>query len=343
MTQLAGGSEPELRYSAIGGRCRESISKQMQERKRRFEQFSTGRDDVGRRLDRVARKFLAGEPLGTVFGAIRRGDIRVNGRKVAGAYRIHEGDSVELRTGLLPETRIPPVPVSPAWFEGTIVLENSNVLAVDKPAGLLTHGPGSLQELVTAYLAPKMAESLSFRPGPLHRLDRNTSGLVLFGKSTAGASRFTSLLRSHSVRKHYLALLEGALRDTMTWSDRLRRDEGSRRSNASREGRQVQCIVAPLCSSTRLTLVSVVMSSGFTHQIRAQAALHDHPLAGDIKYGSVRRGDSIILHAAGIALPYFDTVLGFRSLDAPLPPAVRGRLDGLFGASEVASALQDGG
>lgn len=315
----------------------------MRERNESYDRYPTGPDDVGRRLDRVARKFLSEQPLGAVFGAIRRGDIRVNGAKVEGAYRIRHGDSVEIRSGLSTAPRRVTAGLPPAWFHEAIVLENENILAMDKPAGLLTHGPRSLQTLVRDYLLPKSGPSLSFAPGPLHRLDRNTSGLVLFGKSTSGASRFTALLRSRSMQKRYLALLEGEISRTTTWTDRLERDSGRRTTRRSSEGREVQCIVRPLCTSGSATLVSIIMKSGFTHQIRAQAALHSHRLIEDAKYGAVRGTGGFVLHAGAIMLPYFDTVLGFRSLEAPLPAAVRRRLDSLFGASVVASALKEGG
>lgn len=315
----------------------------MGERSESYERYPAGPDDVGRRLDRVARKFLSEQPLGAIFGAIRRGDIRVNGAREEGAYRIRRGDTLEIRTGLSPTVRhvLPHLP--PDWLNDSIVLENENILAIDKPAGLLTHGPRSLQTIVRDYLLSKVGDSLSFTPGPLHRLDRNTSGLVLFGKSTSGAARFSALLRSGSVQKRYLALLEGEIPRTVTWTDRLERDSHSKTTRPSNGGREVRCIIAPVCSSGEATLASITMRSGFTHQIRAQAALHSHPLSGDAKYGARRATQGFLLHARAILLPYFDTVLGFRALEAPLPEPAMRRLVSLFGASIVATRLEERG
>ena len=314
----------------------------MSEMKDSHRQFTVAEDDVGRRLDRVARKFLSDQSLGTIFGAIRRGDIRVNSRRVDGGYRIQPGDRISIPSSITPT--LSPTPAAeptelPPWFAESIVLENDNILALDKPAGVLVHGPGSLDRSVGLYLHPTGRSSLSFTPGPLHRLDRHTPGLVLFSKSIAGATRFTSLLRSRSVRKEYLALLEGRLESPQTWTNLLERDRTARASRPSPVGRAVKCLVAPLCTGNGSTLALVTMETGFTHQIRAQAAANGHPLVGDGKYGARDRRHHYLLHARTIRLGYFDSILGFRSLDAPLPHAQAERLETLFGARLVARAL----
>lgn len=314
----------------------------MSEVKDSHRDFTVAEDDLGRRLDRVARKFLASQSLGTILGAIRRGDIRVNSRRVAGGYRIQPGDRISIPVSIAPTTS----PASaadrvalPLWFTDAIVLENENILAFNKPLGVLVHGQGSLERSVAEYLRPVDRGSLSFTPGPLHRLDRNTSGLVVFGKSIGGATRFSALLRSRSVRKEYLALLQGRLDRPQTWADRLRRDREAHTSRTSPEGRAVKCLVAPLCVADEATLALVTMESGFTHQIRAQAAANGHPLVGDGKYGARDHRPRYLLHARTIRLSYFDSVLGFRSIEAPLPEAQATRLRALFGAELLERAL----
>ncbi|HUX22756.1 MAG TPA: RluA family pseudouridine synthase [Spirochaetia bacterium] len=289
-----------------------------------YQQFPIGKDDIGRRLDRLVRKFLNGQSLGTIYGAIRRGDIRVNGAKAKGDYRVTVGDRIYVLQGISPEPTESPPKASlelalPAWFRGSILIENDHLIALNKPAGVLVHGNSSLQTAVLEYLLPTQDPSLSFTPGPLHRLDRNTSGIILFGKSITGSTRFTSLLRSHSIEKRYLVLLQGRLTGEATWVDRLSRNSGAKKTVESDGGREVTCHVEPLSASDRATLALVSMRSGFTHQIRAQAALHSHPLAGDKKYGALpARG--LVLHACSLKLDYHDTVLGFRTLAAPVPP-----------------------
>lgn len=310
----------------------------------RFNSFPVGEDDVGRRLDRVVRKFLPDHGLGRIFGAIRRGDIQVNSKRVGGDYRLQAGDTIGIVASLR-SVRTVVVASSirsirlPAWFPGSILFENDNILAIDKPAGILVHGADSLETLVRAYLAPALKSSLSFRPGPLHRLDRNTSGVLLFGKSRVGAARFTALLKSRSVRKGYLVLLEGRLSRAEIWTDRLLRDRGTRSTVASRTGRDVQCEVSPLLSDGIVTLARVIMAGGFTHQIRAQASLNHHPLSGDAKYGGSPKANGYLLHAESMELGGPDSVLGFRKIDSPLPGAQRRRLEALFGRGRLKTAL----
>lgn len=316
----------------------------MAERKNTHRTFAVGRDDVGRRLDRLARKFLNGIPLGMIYGAIRRGDIRVGGKKKRGDYRVQEGDHLEIRSTLLQrqagKTSHGATAPLPAWFTEAILFENDNLVAFNKPPGVLVHGQGSLQTHVLDYLREQLEESLSFVPGPLHRLDRNSSGLVLFGRSLTGASRFTTLLRSHAVTKGYLVLLSGKLVKQATWEDRLDRDTKAKKTGPSAVGRRVKCQVTPLLSRANSTLAVVSMQSGFTHQIRAQAAIHSHPLIGDAKYGSPDV-ETFLLHAAVLTLQDTDSILGFRTLTAPLPERALARLRSIFTEDELTAALRE--
>lgn len=313
-----------------------------------FRRFRIGKDDVGRRLDRVARKFLSGHSLGAVFGAIRRGDIRINSEKAKGDYRLKDGDELGVLQSMLLQpgneasgkaSAPPNSPPMPPWFNASILIENENVLALGKPAGVLVHGDDSLNAAVRAYLHSSLPGSLSFAPGPLHRLDRNTSGVILFGKSLQGATRFSSLLRSHSIRKDYLALVEGSVEGQATWTNRLERDKTRKTTVQSESGRGVECRILPLCAAPRVSLILVSMESGFTHQIRAQAALNGHPLLGDRKYGARRASGHYLLHAWRLVLRYNDSVLGFRTLSAPIPENADKRLVDLFGRAAVDRAL----
>jgi 23S rRNA pseudouridine955/2504/2580 synthase len=120
-----------------------------------------------------------------------------------------------------------------------ILWENADFLVLNKPAGLATHGPGrgsekSLETLVQAYLAPKIPPSLSFKPGPLHRLDKPTSGIIVFSASLAGAQLFSALLRERRIRKTYLAILDGIMDRDETWEDILARDRALGKSFTAR-------------------------------------------------------------------------------------------------------------
>ncbi|MCL1818371.1 MAG: pseudouridine synthase, partial [Spirochaetaceae bacterium] len=166
-----------------------------------------GPNDCGKRIDRILRVCFPAAGLGALFAALRRGEISVNGKKVSQNYRVAEGDQISVKKTFLPRetplARSLPHQAAGGFFNKYIVFEDENFLALNKPWGRLSHGPGSLAEEAAAYLAPFLPPSLSFSPGPLHRLDRNTTGLIFFSKSLEGARAFSAALRAGSIRKTY--------------------------------------------------------------------------------------------------------------------------------------------
>ena len=248
-----------------------------------------GPNDLGKRIDRILRVCFPSAPLRALFAALRKGEIRVNGKKAREDYRVAEGDEISVKkiAPFFPcETRS--LTLSAAERSGKktavhagnplkkyIVYENEHFLALNKPWGMLSHGPGSLAEEVAAYLQPVLPPSLAFSPGPLHRLDRNTTGLIFFSKSLEGARAFSVALRAGSIRKTYYALVEGRLATRQTWTDILARDAKSRVSRAvpeEGEGKTARSEIRPLARGRSHTLCEVVIQTGRTHQIRAQAA-----------------------------------------------------------------------
>jgi 23S rRNA pseudouridine955/2504/2580 synthase len=224
--------------------------------------------------------------------------------------------------------------LAPLW-------EGAGLLILNKPVGLAVHGPDSLETQVQAYLAPKLAPSLSFKPGPLHRLDKPTSGIIVFSASLAGAQSFSALLRSRSIRKTYLALLDGILDRDETWEDTLVRDKEQGQSFIADPGdddaKEARTRMYPLARTSELTLARLEIDTGRTHQIRAQAAAHGHPLAGDRKYGGSEQRGGFLLHAWMLELPpqTEPALPGMpRRLLAPLPEKFRQRIRELFGELE---------
>jgi 23S rRNA pseudouridine955/2504/2580 synthase len=228
-----------------------------------------------------------------------------------------------------------------------VIWQGAGLLALNKPPGLAVHGPASLDEMVRAWLADKLPPSLSFRPGPLHRLDRPTSGLIVFSASLEGARRFSSLLRRGGIRKRYLALAEGRVTRAEVWRDDLVRSGSAKKTftlgpdGASFPAKPKAALtgVTPLAATARYTLLLAEISTGRTHQIRAQAAARGHPLAGDLKYGghaldgAKRRGGGFFLHAWQLLLRDTEADGEFLPpvLAAPPPPDFLEIIDSLFG------------
>ena len=168
---------------------------------------------------------------------------------------------------------------------------------INKPAGIEIHGKNSITEGVIRYLEGKIPESLSFRPGPLHRLDRNTSGIVAFGKSLHGAREFSRLLKSDGIEKYYIAILDGKIPDRGKWTDILSREGLVTRIDGNSRGKKGITSFKTLFSTGELSLVLFRLHTGRTHQIRAQAGWHGHSLSGDVKYGGSRILRHYCLHA----------------------------------------------
>ena len=316
--------------------------------RRGFVELKAGPDDEGRRLDRVLRVILGAVPLSAVYSALRRGRILVNGSPSEAAYRVREGDRLSVDPRLMPGEAGPREPrgrpaasraAGAGELSSLIVLETEDLLFINKPRGLLVHGEGSLEERVRAYLAERSGESLSFVPGPLHRLDRNTTGLVAFPRSSAGARAFSAILRERKVEKRYLALLDGRLEAAEAWEDRLARDSERRVSAAGELGGRASSDARPLAIAGGYSLVLVEIHTGLTHQIRAQAAARAMPLAGDSKYGGSPLAGGYILHALELRFPEPPFPDLPERVVAPLPPSALERLGGIFGAAALKEAL----
>lgn len=311
---------------------------------RPIRQLKAGADDNGRRIDRVLRRALPQLGLSQLHRALRVGDITRNEKRCKASDRVAEGDIISLALPQSPalkqtETDHAP-PQSEPLIDGRIILENSNILALHKRRGTLVHGEGSLNEAVNRYLSDSLPPSLSFRPGPLHRLDRNSSGLILFGKSLPGAQRFSELLKQRRLTKSYLGLFRGTISTAQCWNRPLRRDSQTQRSHGSNSGATAQTLVQPLAhggdrSGGALTLALCQIHSGRTHQIRAHAAAEGYPLAGDSKYGGGAFLGGYILHALSIELDSSDTLLGFSRLVDPPERSVIERIERFLGPEAV--------
>ena len=197
--------------------------------------LSTGHDDAGRRLDRILRKALPDFPLSALHRLLRKGEVLVNGKTGKGEDRIPSGAFIQLplkecdlQSGKKPalfHKQKKPSPLDILW-------EGGGLLILNKPAGLAVHGgsksPDSLERQVQEYV--RLAPSISFRPGPLHRLDKPSSGIVVFALNLETAQWFSALLRERKIGKRYLAILEGTLAKSETWTDLLTRDKKARKT-----------------------------------------------------------------------------------------------------------------
>ena len=305
--------------------------------------FIAAADDEGRRLDRILRKALRGLPLSAIHRLLRQRRILVDGKPAAPSARVQTGQTITIPDGISDDTRYensaPPSQRKTGGLQ--ILFEGSGLLVLNKPSGIAVHredksphGAPHLAASVLAYLAPKLPPSLSFKPGPLHRLDKPSSGIIVFSTNLAGAKQFSALMQERKIKKIYLALVEGKLDRAETWQDELARDQTRRKTfTAAGDNTQTKTAlsrVKPLAKSAACTLILVEIQTGRPHQIRAQAAARGHPLLGDKKYGAKFCPENgFLLHAWRMEFPA--DVSFPPSIQAPLPERFAGKIREIFG------------
>jgi 23S rRNA pseudouridine1911/1915/1917 synthase len=286
--------------------------------------FSPDPNEVGGRVDVVTAR-RARTARSAVQRAFRSGELTVNGRPARPSRRLEEGDLV---AGSIPAVESEP----PAGEDIPITIRYSDarVLAVSKPAGLVTH-PATGHEsgtLVNALvgLGEPLAGAGSARPGIIHRLDKDTSGLVLVAKDDAARDYLTAALKRREIERRYLALVRGRPPATTgTIEAPLGRHPVRRhRMAVVGGGRPAVTHYREVGSADDLTLLEVSLETGRTHQIRVHLAHFGHPIVGDRTYGGdVESGrrlglERFFLHAGYLTFPHPDTGRRVEVAD-PLP------------------------
>jgi 23S rRNA pseudouridine955/2504/2580 synthase len=297
--------------------------------------LQAGVNDDGRRADKILRAACADLPLSAIYRLLRKGLVLIDGKRAGPSSRVRNGQIIEVRSSgiRLPAAAPKKVPERGDAGQLSVLYEGQGILAVNKPCGITSQE--ELAARVRAYLDGRVEPSLSFGPGPLHRLDREASGVMVFGSSLAGARLISALMRGGLLRKTYIALVEGSLREERVWVDRLLYDSGARKSAVTdSEGiaagkaaaKYAQTKVFPVKACGGLTLVRAEIETGRTHQIRVQSAAHGFPLYGDRKYGGKNR-PPFFLHAVRMDFP--EGCPFPASITAPVPSAFLQKLAGL--------------
>ena len=285
-------------------------------------------DSDQQRIDNFLMRNCKGVPRSHIYRILRTGEVRVNSRRVDATYRVQIGDRV----------RVPPIRTAERAVSAPaptltlpILYEDAQFLAVDKPSGIAVHGGSGISFGVIERLRASRPE-LSFLE-LVHRLDRETSGVLLLAKKRSALTALHALLREGRTRKFYLALVTGKWRDAKRTVDlplhKYINGAGERRVSVESEGKQSITIFRLDRVIGTYSLLSAELRTGRTHQIRVHLSHLGFPIAGDDKYGDfewnrdlAKRGlKRMFLHAASLSFehPVLGTTL---TIESPLPEAL---------------------
>jgi 23S rRNA pseudouridine955/2504/2580 synthase len=289
-------------------------------------------ESAGQRLDNFLLRFLKGVPKTHVYRVIRSGEVRINKGRAAADTRVQAGDDIRVPPVRLPER--PAGPAAPAR-EFPVLFEDEHLLAIDKPAGVAVHGgsgvsSGVIEQLRQARPAARFLELV-------HRLDRDTSGVLLLAKKRSALTAVQDQFRARDTGKIYLALVPGV------WPAKLKvideplhkslDDRGERHvrvvSPAHEDGRRSITLIRSVRAVGAFSLLEISLKTGRTHQIRVHLAHAGHPIVGDPKYGDFalnrelargpQRFTRMFLHARELAFDH--PASGERiTLQSALPP-----------------------
>lgn len=272
--------------------------------------LEVGEESAGQRVDNFLLRIAKGVPKSHIYRILRSGEVRVNKGRVAAEYRLQTGDMVRVPPIRISATEKPPVPARS--FE--IVFEDDALIVLDKPAGVAVHGGSGVSFGVIEQLRRARPDARFLELA--HRLDRETSGLLVVAKKRSALTRLHDLFRDGGIGKRYLALVKGrwmnALQHVRLPLHKYSTEDGERRVSVSEEGKVAHSIVRLVARWENFSLVEVELKTGRTHQIRVHLAHLDFPLAGDDKYGDFALNRDLqkaglkrmFLHAAKLRLPH---------------------------------------
>lgn len=291
--------------------------------------LEVGEEVSGQRVDNFLIRIAKGAPKSYIYRILRSGEVRVNKGRVGPDYRLQPGDVIRIPPIRLSEKTASQV-VPPREF--TVVHEDDALIVIDKPAGVAVHGGsgvdfGVIEQIRRARPQAKLLELA-------HRLDRETSGLLIVAKKRSALVKLHDMFRDGGISKRYLALVKGR------WTNPLQHvrlplhkyltPEGERRVRVSPDGKDSHSIVRLRARWENFSLVEVELKTGRTHQIRVHLTHLGFPLAGDDKYGDFELNrvlqkaglKRMFLHAARLSFKHpLDG--GTLDLESPLPPELK--------------------
>lgn len=308
-----------------------------------MKEYIIGKNEANQRLDKYLHKLLKEATNGFLYKMLRKKNITLNGKKAEGTEKLKEGDIVKLflsdETFLKFSGTAVAEPELKQLLNGkenplNVIYEDKDILIINKPQGMLSQKAKpsdiSANEYILDYLLKSGAiseeELKTFRPSICNRLDRNTSGLLIAGKSLKGLQDMAEQLKDRRLKKYYRCIVKGTIKEQKKITGYLKKDEKSNQvtilEHEVADSKYIETEYTPIKSCNGFTLLEVHLITGRSHQIRAHLASIGHPIAGDEKYGDHKLNLKLkenfkikgqMLHAYRMVFP------DGRELTAPVP------------------------
>jgi 23S rRNA pseudouridine955/2504/2580 synthase len=293
--------------------------------KARATTLEVGEEAEAQRIDNFLMRILKGVPKSHVYRVLRSGEVRVNSGRIKPDYRLKAGDRI----------RVPPIRVSPQKpavlrpLRLPLVYEDEALLVIDKPSGVAVHGGSGVSFGVIESLRAERPEARFLELA--HRLDRDTSGLLIVAKKRSALTALHAMLREGRMEKIYLAIAKGVpARPTFEISESLHKyvtAQGERRVAVREDGKASITRVKVVKADESFCLLELRLLTGRTHQIRVHLQHAGHPILGDDKYGDFPLNHQLkvkrlMLHAASLSFshPISGAALAFKS---PVPEGMK--------------------
>lgn len=302
-------------------------------------------DQEDQRLDNYLMTRLKGVPKSRIYKMVRGGEVRINGGRVEVGYRLKKGDEVRIPPVRVAAPMIAPVtrlPAGAARLVPRILYRDDALIALNKPPGMAVHGGSGISRGVIEQLRLELPECRMLEL--VHRLDRETSGVLLIALKRRALTGMHAEMRDGKVEKRYLTLVAGRwpnpLQHVKLQLHKRVTEEGEKRVTVRDEGQTAHTIFRRLQSFADFTLLEAELKTGRTHQIRVHTSHLGFPIAGDDKYGDFALNKTLasqglkrmFLHAA--SLSFVHPISGERlQIEAPLPEDLQSFLDHLNSAT----------
>ena len=309
--------------------------------------FTVKSEEQGQRVDKYLRKNLSKAPLSLLYKLFRKKDIKVNDKKVEGDYVLKANDviSLYLSEEYLDKYMAEHQDVKSLPKSFRVIYEDEKILIVDKPAGISVHqdeieATNTLANQVLAYCTRKGDSTVV---APAHRLDRNTSGLVIFGKDMETLHILNEMFKTRQgLYKYYLTLCFNELKGPMEINAPLLKDEVNKIVRVDPKGLTAKTKIKPVLTNSQYSLIEAELLTGRTHQIRVHLAHVGYPVIGDQKYGDFAKNKAFaktykwhyqFLHAYRLVFGTLTGPLAYlsgREFTSELPKSKQNIVDSIF-------------